>query len=81
MKKKIAVLILCTMLFALCVPVEAQQSKKIPVIGTLHADSPSSLESSFEVFRQGLRKLGYVVGQNILIENRYAEANAIDCLS
>jgi putative tryptophan/tyrosine transport system substrate-binding protein len=52
---------------------EAQQANKIPVIGTLHADSPLSLESSFEVFRQGLRKLGYVVGQNILIENRYAE--------
>jgi putative ABC transport system substrate-binding protein len=52
---------------------EAQQAKKVPVIGTLHSDSPSSVESSFEAFRQGLRQLGYVVGQNILIEYRYAE--------
>jgi len=52
---------------------QAQQAKKVPVIGTLHSDSPSSVESSFEAFRQGLRQLGYVVGQNILIEYRYAE--------
>jgi ABC-type uncharacterized transport system substrate-binding protein len=52
---------------------QAQQAKKIPVIGVLHSDSPSSIESSFEAFRQGLRQLGYVVGQNILIEYRYAE--------
>jgi putative ABC transport system substrate-binding protein len=52
---------------------EAQPVKKVPVIGTLHFDTPSSVESSFEAFRQGLRQLGYVVGQNILIEYRYAE--------
>jgi putative ABC transport system substrate-binding protein len=52
---------------------EAQPAKKVPVIGTLHFDSPSSVEQSFEAFRQGLRQLGYVVGQNILIEYRYAE--------
>jgi putative ABC transport system substrate-binding protein len=52
---------------------QAQQAKNVPVIGTLHSDSPSSVESSFEAFRQGLRQLGYVVGQNILIEYRYAE--------
>jgi putative ABC transport system substrate-binding protein len=52
---------------------EAQPAKKVPVIGTLHSDSPSSVESNFEAFRQGLRQLGYVVGQNILIEYRYAE--------
>ena len=55
---------------------EAQQAKKVPVIGTLHSDSPSSVESSFEAFRQGLRQLGYVAGQNILIEYRYAERKA-----
>jgi len=52
---------------------EAQQAKKIPIIGTLHADSPSSLERSYEAFRRGLRELGYVVGQNILIEYRFAD--------
>jgi putative ABC transport system substrate-binding protein len=60
-------------LLALSFPADAQQAKKVPVIGTLHFDSPSSVEQSFEAFRQGLRQLGYVVGQNILIEYRYAE--------
>ncbi len=75
---------LSTMLFALSFlgavllafsfPAGAQQTtKKVPVIGVLHADSPSSLESSYAAFRQGLRDLGYVVGQNILIEYRFAE--------
>jgi putative ABC transport system substrate-binding protein len=53
--------------------VEAQQEKKIPVVGTLHADSPSSVAKSFAAFREGLGKLGYVVDQNIVIEERYAD--------
>jgi len=64
---------LSAVLFALCFSAEAQPATKVPVIGTLHFDSPSSVEQSFEAFRQGLRQLGYVVGQNILIEYRYAE--------
>jgi putative ABC transport system substrate-binding protein len=73
MRQKILGFMLSAVLFALCFCAEAQQAKKLPVIGTLHSDSPSSVESNFEAFRQGLRQLGYVVGQNILIEYRYAE--------
>jgi hypothetical protein len=35
MKRRINVLTLCAMLFALCFPVQAQQPKKIPRIGLL----------------------------------------------
>ena len=70
MNKKITVLALCAMLFALCFPAEAQQPKKVPRIGFL---SGTSTNPRREAFRQGLRELGYVEGKNIVIEWRYAE--------
>jgi putative tryptophan/tyrosine transport system substrate-binding protein len=51
----------------------AQQPKKVPRIGFLLAPSRSALSERVEAFRQGLRELGYVEGQNIVIEYRYAE--------
>src|SRR5262249_418851 len=72
MKRKITVLTLCAMLFALCSPAQAQQTGKVARIGYLAA-SPSSNAARVEPFRQGLRELGYVEGKNIVIEWRYAE--------
>jgi putative ABC transport system substrate-binding protein len=51
----------------------AQQASKIPRIGYLGLDDPSS--SSFKSFRLGLRELGYIEGQNIIIEPRFAYGN------
>src|SRR2546427_4380095 len=51
----------------------AQPPGKIPRIGVLAAGSPATFISRYEAFRQGLRELGYVEGQNIAIEYRYAE--------
>ncbi len=50
-------------------PAEAQKAKKIHRIGYLEV----SRLRGFEVFRQGLRDLGYVEGRNITIEHRSAE--------
>jgi putative ABC transport system substrate-binding protein len=64
------------MLFALCLPLEAQQqSKKVPRIGFLSPQSPSDprIQRFRDAFRQGLRELGWVEGQNIAIEYRWAE--------
>ena len=80
MKKKITVLTLCAMLFALCFPAEAQQPTKIPRIGYLTGPSLSANAARIEAFRQGLRELGYVEGKNIVIEYRYAEGK-LDRLS
>lgn len=66
-------LALGAMLFALSFPVEAQQPKKVPRIGFLAANSPSTVGRRLEAFRQGLRELGYVEGKNIVIEWRFAE--------
>ena len=56
---------------------EAQQATKVHRIGRLlGVGSPSSgPEPSFEAFRQRLHELGYVEGQNLLIEDRYAEGH------
>jgi putative tryptophan/tyrosine transport system substrate-binding protein len=53
--------------------VEAQQAKQIPRIGFLSAASSAALSARTEAFRQGLRELGYVEGENMVIEWRYAE--------
>jgi putative ABC transport system substrate-binding protein len=50
---------------------EAQTPGKIPRIGILREGAPP--DSLVEGFRQGLRELGYVEGQNIRIEYRWAE--------
>jgi putative ABC transport system substrate-binding protein len=51
----------------------AQQTAKVPRIGYLGVSDPSS--PLFESFRQGLRELGYLEGQNIIIEPRFAFGN------
>ena len=52
---------------------EAQQPAKVPRIGVLSPGSPGP-SPLLDAFRQGLRELGYVEGQNIAIEYRFAEA-------
>jgi putative ABC transport system substrate-binding protein len=64
---------LCSVLLAPCFSVQAQQPRKIPRIGLLGISSLSSDSIRIEAFQQGLRELGYVEGNNIVIEYRYAE--------
>jgi ABC-type uncharacterized transport system substrate-binding protein len=73
MRKNIIGLTLCAMLFALCIPAQAQQPTKIPRIGYLSVLSPSTMADRIEAFRQGLRELAYVEGKNIVIEWRYGQ--------
>jgi len=73
MSKKIFALTLCAMLFALCYSASAQQPKKIPRIGYLSGVDLARESARSEAFRLALRELGYIEGQNIAIEYRYAE--------
>src|SRR5262245_53471348 len=56
----------------------AQQSA-MPVIGMLDARSPGTTENLLRAFRQGLKEIGYVEGENVALEYRWAD-NQIDRL-
>jgi putative ABC transport system substrate-binding protein len=51
----------------------AEQAQQIARIGCLHFATAHEDASSSEAFRAGLRDFGYVEGENILIEHRYAD--------
>src|SRR5262249_15711973 len=53
----------------------AQQPPKIPRIGFLGATTAAGVESRLKRFRAGLRDLGYIEGENLLIDFRWAEGN------
>ena len=73
MKRKITILTLCAMLFALCSSAHAQQTGKVPRIGFLDNSTASGMGGLVEAFRQELSKLGWIEGKNITIEYRFAE--------
>jgi putative ABC transport system substrate-binding protein len=49
------------------------QQTALPVIGFLSVVSPAQFEQRLAGFRQGLNETGYVEGQNLTVENRWAE--------
>ena len=73
MRKKIFSLSLCAVLFSLCFSAEAQQPKKVFRIGYLSSGNPTSESARAEGIRLALRERGYIEGQNIAVEYRYAE--------
>src|SRR5206468_2004678 len=52
---------------------EAQQPKKVPTMGYLSVNNPTSESTRSEVIRLALRELGYIDGQSIAIEYRYGD--------
>jgi putative ABC transport system substrate-binding protein len=49
------------------------QQAAIPVVGVLDTRSPGEAASVLAAFREGLKEVGYVEGQNVVIEYRWAE--------
>jgi putative tryptophan/tyrosine transport system substrate-binding protein len=72
-RKKLLPFAVGVLLSALSLPAEALQPKKVARIGLLTLVVSSS---AHEVFKQGLRDLGYIEGQNIVIEYRHAADRA-----
>jgi ABC-type uncharacterized transport system substrate-binding protein len=73
--KKAAVpsILVVVILLAVAVIAEAQQPKKVPRIGYLSGLDPARDSTRAEAIRLALRELGYIEGQNVAIEYRYAE--------
>ena len=77
MTRKIIGFALGALLFALCTSVEAQQAtKRIPRVGFLSLNTAFVQKDRVEAFREALRKLGYVEGQNIIIDYRFADGKS-----
>jgi putative ABC transport system substrate-binding protein len=81
MRENAFVFTLSAMLFALCLSAQAQQPKKVPQIGVLRVDAPTSPVAAEAIrnLKQGLSNLGYVEGQNISFNIRWAD-NKLDRL-
>jgi putative ABC transport system substrate-binding protein len=76
MHKKITRRAFCSMLLALPFPARAQQAKKVSRIGYLSNFDAASEATRAEAIRLALRERGYIEGQNIITEYRYAEGKS-----
>jgi putative ABC transport system substrate-binding protein len=73
MFRRIVIRLLLTVLLFTISPASAQQPKKVPRIGYLSPLNPARESRRAAIIRLALRELGYIEGQNIAIEYRYAE--------
>src|SRR5262245_21421528 len=71
--KSTALGVLVALLLGFSFPAEAQQPTKVARIGYLSTLNPASESFRSEAIRLALRERGYIEGQNIVIEYRYAE--------
>src|SRR6266478_6196458 len=76
MNKKILVSMLAVVIVAFVHLAEAQQPKKLHRIAFLLGGPSSFYSARIDVFKQGLKELGWIEGKNIAIEYRYAEGKA-----
>src|SRR6266545_1277622 len=75
-KARVLSILFVVVLLAVAVMAEAQQPKKVHRIGYLSGIDPARESARSEAIRLALRELGYIEGQNIAIEYRYAEGNS-----
>jgi ABC-type uncharacterized transport system substrate-binding protein len=55
-------------------PLAARAQQPVPIIGFLHSQSPGGFTEALRGFRQGLKDTGYVEGENVAIEYRWADS-------
>ena len=73
MRRKILSAVMTILFLATVHFAQAQQPKKVPRIGYLSIGDPATESTRAEAIRLALRALGYIEGQNIATEYRYAE--------
>lgn len=72
MKRRIVIALLAAVFLMTVSSAKAQQAKKVPRIGFLEGASIAESQG-LDPFRQGLRDLGYLDGQNVIVEIRAME--------
>jgi len=73
LSNKIIIFILAALMLSSVHLAEAQQPAKIARIGYLTANSSAAEQPRLDPFRQGLRALGHIEGQNLAIEYRFTD--------
>jgi len=73
MERRAFVLTVGIGLLAAPLSLAAQQPQRVPRVGYLFSFTPAEGRHLWEACRQGLRELGYVEGQNIVLEPRWAD--------
>ena len=79
MKSKLLFWLLITVLL-MTGSTQAQQTGKVARIGFLDSSTASGMAVLLDAFKQGLSKLGWIEGKNIIIEYRFAENKGADRL-
>src|SRR5262245_37483654 len=74
--RRIGLAVVLALSLAAPLAADAQQTRKMPRIGVLAVGIPTMYTARYEAFRQGLRELGYIEGQTVAIEYRYAEGKS-----
>jgi putative tryptophan/tyrosine transport system substrate-binding protein len=74
-------IVVAAVMLTVAMVANAQQPTKVPRIGYLSSDCPSTIAVRIEAFRQGLRELGNVEGKDIVIEWRFAKGKLIGYLA
>ncbi|HEX2226437.1 MAG TPA: ABC transporter substrate-binding protein [Candidatus Binatia bacterium] len=72
-KPTVSSIVVALMLLTVAVTAPAQQPTKVPRIAYLSSGNPTTESARSEAIRLALRDLGYIEGQNIAFEYRYAE--------
>ena len=55
--------------------VAAAQQRAMPIVGFLSSNAPGTYAPAVAAFRQGLAETGYIDGQNVVIEYRWAQGH------
>jgi putative ABC transport system substrate-binding protein len=76
MNRKISSVAVLTLLLTISFSAQAQQPKRMARIGFISPASSPTAAPNLEALRDGLGDLGYVEGENIIIETRWAEGSA-----
>jgi putative ABC transport system substrate-binding protein len=77
MKKAAVPILVAVILLTVAVVTEAQQPKKVSRLGYLSSSDAATDSARAKGIRLALRELGYIEGQNIAIEYRYAEGRPL----